>query len=214
MNPEKGTEIAAWWKEFHPEIRISVKKATAKNMPNKNSRKTTRKVTRNRVKYSLYSQISMTCDKHNGATFFEGFWGDISNSMLKGHFSMKAGHLIFKWTRISLIAVFLNHVGEHLLPSLLLALNNSYRLASMSGYFATLSLPQLAANNFLFCESAAFLKILSFSAIHLERHDWSKGLVEQNWSWESEGSDSFICKNVSIISAFLRIVKRCLVSGF
>jgi hypothetical protein len=46
--------------------------------------------------YSLYSQISMTCDKYNGAIFFEGFWGGISNSMLKDHFSMKAGRLIFK----------------------------------------------------------------------------------------------------------------------
>ena len=34
MNPEKGTEIAACWKEFHPEIRSILKKATAKNMPN------------------------------------------------------------------------------------------------------------------------------------------------------------------------------------
>jgi len=31
MNPEKGTEIAACWKEFHPEIRNIVKKAFAKN---------------------------------------------------------------------------------------------------------------------------------------------------------------------------------------
>ena len=30
MNPQKGTEIAACWKEFHPEIRSILKKATAK----------------------------------------------------------------------------------------------------------------------------------------------------------------------------------------
>ena len=30
MNPEKGTELAVCWKEFHPEIRSIVKKATAK----------------------------------------------------------------------------------------------------------------------------------------------------------------------------------------
>ena len=30
MNPQKGTEIAACWKEFHPEIRNIVKKAIEK----------------------------------------------------------------------------------------------------------------------------------------------------------------------------------------
>jgi hypothetical protein len=33
MNPEKGTEIAACWKEFYPEIRSILKKTTAKSMP-------------------------------------------------------------------------------------------------------------------------------------------------------------------------------------
>ena len=35
MNQEKGTEIAACWKEFHPEIRSILKKATAKIYPEK-----------------------------------------------------------------------------------------------------------------------------------------------------------------------------------
>jgi len=46
MNPEKGTEIAACWKEFHPEIRSILKKATTKNVPRKISRKTSRKITK------------------------------------------------------------------------------------------------------------------------------------------------------------------------
>jgi hypothetical protein len=46
MNPQKGTEIAACWKEFHPEIRSILKKATAKNI----SRKTSRKIMRNKTK--------------------------------------------------------------------------------------------------------------------------------------------------------------------
>ena len=50
MNPGKGTEIAACWKEFHPEIRSTLKKATAKDMPKKISRKTSRKITRNKIK--------------------------------------------------------------------------------------------------------------------------------------------------------------------
>ena len=39
MNPEKGTEIAACWKEFHPEIRSILKKATAKKYAGKDIQK-------------------------------------------------------------------------------------------------------------------------------------------------------------------------------
>ena len=55
MNPEKGTEIAACWKEFHPEVRSILTKATAKNMPRKIYRKTSRKITKKK------NQIGMPC---------------------------------------------------------------------------------------------------------------------------------------------------------
>ena len=35
MNPQKGTEIAACWKEFHPEIRSILKKAMQQIYPGK-----------------------------------------------------------------------------------------------------------------------------------------------------------------------------------
>jgi hypothetical protein len=53
MNPQKGTEIAACWKEFHPEIRSILKKATAKNMPKNISRKTSRKISRNKTNLQI-----------------------------------------------------------------------------------------------------------------------------------------------------------------